>query len=704
MFKGAGTPASNASAMSFLARARTIARTHGVRALAARTSARLRKLLNARIEARARRRAWRALVERVRSGPVYFPRRRAPMVTVAIVATEHGTRLASCLNALLRQLDALPCEVMVVDDAAPDAVRSYLAACSGITVLHHEAALGFGRSAARAVAAARGRFIAFLDQDVIVAPDWLGTLVAACRGDERIAAVGSRLCAPNGRTVHAGGIIWRDGSVSPFGADANTRAHASAFPREIDAFSCASVLLRIDAVRAVGGVPEELADANACALELAMRLHRARYRVLYEPASVAIRFDDASEVRSAPAGFVRRWEEDLARHLPPDDLLIERAARRIAGRRTALVMDSFVPFDDRSAGARRMLAIMRMIRALGWHVIFVAHDGGAYEPYTARARRLGIEVIPHRGDAEAALRALPVPIDVAWIARPDVLSRYLPVLRSAVRAPIVYDTVDLHFVRRRREGDVRGTETHWEAMQSIELDLARKAEVTVVTSESDAVVLAEGGIGAHVVPIVERRADLRVSYGARRDLLFVGNYSHEPNVDAVVRLVREIMPLVWERAPDLGVELAGADPTPAVLRLASERVRVTGYVEHVETLIDRARVFAAPLRYGAGMKGKIVQSIARGLPVVTTAIGAEGIGLADGHSAIVREDALEFADALLAIYNDEELWRRIADGGYDAARTFEDTAVTPLVERALDAALQHVEQVRVHFGFSANAP
>ena len=111
-------------------------------------------------------------------------------------------------------------------------------------------------------------------------------------------------------------------------------------------------------------------------------------------------------------------------------------------------------------------------------------------------------------------------------------------------------------------------------------------------------------------------------------MLFVGGFEHPPNVDAALALVNDVMPLVWERLGDVPVTIAGSKPTPEVEALAGPNVEITGWVEDLQPLIDGARAMAAPLRYGAGMKGKVTQSLGAGLPVVTTPTGAEGLGAA----------------------------------------------------------------------------
>jgi glycosyltransferase involved in cell wall biosynthesis len=294
-------------------------------------------------------------------------------------------------------------------------------------------------------------------------------------------------------------------------------------------------------------------------------------------------------------------------------------------------------------------------------------------------------------------------IDVAWISRPDLLQRYAPIIRQTTQAKIVYDTVDLHFVRLQREMAVTGHETHWATMRELELQMARAATHTVVTTEDERRLLREEGVRASVVPIIEAPAMSPAPFAQRRDVLFLGNYTHEPNVDAAVWLAHEIMPYVWEQLPDARLVLAGADPSPHIEKLACERISVTGYVPDVAHLFDSARVFAAPLRFGAGMKGKIVQSLAHALPVVTTLTGAEGIGLTHGCNALIREDARPFADAIVRLYTDRELWDTLALNSRETAQQFAPLTVRAAVKAVLDEALLQEVDIRVDGRHPAHA-
>jgi glycosyltransferase involved in cell wall biosynthesis len=298
---------------------------------------------------------------------------------------------------------------------------------------------------------------------------------------------------------------------------------------------------------------------------------------------------------------------------------------------------------------------------------------------------------------------LPVNVDVVWVSRPDLLQKYLPHLRRRTNAKIIYDTVDLHFLRLQREAALTGRDNSWRAMRDLEYELARRSDCTIVTSECERDLLAPDGLRTHVVPIIEQPLQTHTVYSARHGLLFLANYTHEPNVDAAMWLVHEIMPRVWERIPNVHLILAGAEPTPAVQKIACERVRVTGYVPDVRPLFEQARLFIAPLRFGAGMKGKIVESLAHGLPVVTTQVGAEGIGLTDGIDALIANDVESIVGRTLRLYTDETLWSQIAASGRAAAQNFAPHAVRPKLQRALETALEQGIEVGIDLSLSAHS-
>ena len=192
-----------------------------------------------------------------------------------------------------------------------------------------------------------------------------------------------------------------------------------------------------------------------------------------------------------------------------------------------------------------------------------------------------------------------------------------------------------------------------------------------VQLEGEQAVLEKAGMNnVLVVPNVHDSFVRTKTYDETDGLLFIGGYVHSPNVDAVVWLCEEIMPLVWRSHPNMRVTLVGSNPPVAVHQLASDRVVVAGYVHDVEPYFQAARVFVAPLRYGAGLKGKIGHAFAYGLPTVTTPIGAEGFDLENGSDALIAEDSAGFAEQIIRAYDEPELWQTLSAGGSRVIRRF----------------------------------
>ncbi|HVA33983.1 MAG TPA: glycosyltransferase [Candidatus Baltobacteraceae bacterium] len=680
-------------------RAWTIFAAHGPLVFARRGYAWLSAGARARLDGWRRHTALRAMWK-LPSRPVGVAMPAAPgepLVSIVVPAFDRWQYTNACLRALARVWDLdVPAEVIVVDDASTDATAELLAACSGIRVVRNERNGGFVAAVNAGAAAARGAYVHFLNNDTIVAPGWLRPLVARLASDERIAAAVSQLRYPDDTLAEAGGIIWSDGRGSNYGRGDSPHDWRYETARDVDYGSAASLLVRADAFRRAGGFANEFAPAYYEDADLCFALRAAAGRVAYEPQSVVYHAEGASygsNVRTDARAlqerhrerFARKWSDALRHHFAPDPTNADRAARRLCGSKTILVADEHVPFTDRDAGSRRIAALVELMRVQDWHVMFASLDRNEYPPYTAALREAGVDVLlgfDVRAIAELSRDGFA--IDAAWLCRPGRAARLAQPLRDRFGAKIVFDTVDLHYLRLQREEQLLGRATPWQQMQTQELAIARAADVTVTTSavERD-LLLAQGVANAATIGIVESvPATTAPSWEQRGGIVFLGNYAHAPNVDAVRWLCAEVMPLVWQRLPDVRVTLAGADPTRAVRALASARVDVRGYVPDAKALLNGARVFAAPLRFGAGMKGKIVYALAHGIPVVTTPVGAEGIFTAQDYPAIAST-AEEFAAQIVRLHQDRTVWGTLTAQGFTIAQRFTPESIAPLLKAAL---------------------
>ena len=212
----------------------------------------------------------------------------------------------------------------------------------------------------------------------------------------------------------------------------------------------------------------------------------------------------------------------------------------------------------------------------------------------------------------------------------------------------------------------------------------------VVTDADREALLAElPGADVHVVPNVHEPGHDGAATPAGRDgLLFVGNFRHPPNGDAVDYLCNQILPLVRRELPGVKLTIVGDSPPPAVQALAGDGVEVTGWVPETEPYLASHRLSVAPLRFGAGMKGKVGEALAAGLPVVTTTIGAEGMvdAVPADSGLAVADDPQAFADAVVRLIRDDAEWTKLAEAGRaHVARHYGHAPVAEALERLLAA-------------------
>ena len=337
-----------------------------------------------------------------------------------------------------------------------------------------------------------------------------------------------------------------------------------------------------------------------------------------------------------------------------------------------LIVDFRVPMPDRDAGSFRMLHLLQTLRSRGCGVTLMPDNFSPVQPYTRDLQRQGIEVLYGPIDIIEELHELGADLALAILSRPHQASRWLDVLREAApHARIVYDTVDLHWLREARRANPAGAgesialSPRAAALRELELAMVRASDVTLVVSERErGQVLADvPGADVRVIPTVHEVSTDVPGPDTRSGIVFVGGFEHTPNISAAVALVRDIMPRVWSRHPDVSVTIVGGSVPREVEALASQRVTVAGWVPDLEPLLREARVHAAPIAFGAGLKGKITQSLAAGLPVVTTAIGAEGLDATDGVELLIADDPDAFAARVVRVLEDSELWTTLSDAG-----------------------------------------
>ena len=612
-----------------------------------------------------------------------------------------------CLRSLLRVLDFSDAEVIVVDNGSTDETPELLSHFRGfVRVIRNEENRGFVDACNQGAAAARGRHLVFLNNDTVVLPGWLEALVETAERDRAAGAVGSMFLYPDGRIQEAGSIVWSNGEAFHYGWGKSPEDRRFQFARDVDYCSGASLLIRRELFERLGGFDRRYAPAYYEDTDLCMGVRSLGYKVVYQPHSRLYHFEGGTAGTDTRTGFKRyqvinrdkfydKWRAVLGReHLPEDRARAERAANRKWATQVA-VFDDRIPTPDRDAGSARMLHVLRAL-AEWCHPVLITTSKQLWPEYERLLWKEGVETA-HALDFRRLMRARG--FRAAVISRPFVAEALLKSVRRAdPRVKVVFDMVDVHFIRAGREAELTGdpaTAREAAAFRRLETRLARASDLLWCNSSADReVMLREApGVPSVVVPTVHRPHGPGLPFAEREGLLFVGNFSHRPNADGARFFVGEVLPLVRESLPGVELLLVGDGAPPELLSREAEGVRVLGYVPDLDPLFARSRVFVAPVRFGAGVKGKIGEALAYALPLVTTTVGAEGMSLRDGEEALIADTAGEFAAAVVRLYRDEGLWRRLSDNAHaHVERHFSPRVVGKIVNDSVRGLLGHFRE------------
>ena len=502
------------------------------------------------------------------------------LATVIIPAYGKPHYTLRCLRSIAETWSyAVHPAIVIVDDASPDESAHRLLGIPGVDVICNGTNEGYLRSTNRGIALAKTRYVCLLNNDTEVKHGWLEALVQTANEDAAIGAVGSKLVYPDGKLQEAGGIIWSDASGWNYGRGDDPAKPAYNTRRDVDYCSAASLLVRTDVLREIGGFDERFAPAYYEDADLCFALRFRGYRVVYEPRSEVVHYEGISSGTDITTGvkrfqeinrpkFAEKWATVLPSHLPPAPENVERALYRSPSKRI-LIVDSYVPQHDREAGSNRLFKIVRLLREMKYHVMFLPDNGAPIEPYSTDLARLGVEVLyaqPGK-DQESLLTLALRRADLAWICRPELCEKYLPLVRAESQVPIVYDTIDLHFMREKRRAEIEGTDDGtWRRLQDIELSMARAADLVVTVTDVERRELESFGItSCAVIPTIhDVEPHAHFSFSSRSGVLFIGGYNHTPNVDAALWFCNDIMPIIWQREPAITVTLLGSNPPPAV--------------------------------------------------------------------------------------------------------------------------------------------
>ncbi|MEW6994786.1 glycosyltransferase [Colwelliaceae bacterium MEBiC 14330] len=619
----------------------------------------------------------------------YFAKNKTknPVVSVIVPVYNFYSYTLRCLYSIAISKDSTPCEVIIADDLSQDETQSVLGNIDGINYIRNLSNLGFLKSCNNAALSAKGEFIYLLNNDTAVLNGWLDNLVNTYAENANVGLVGSQLLYPNGLLQEAGGVLWSDGAAN-YGKFDDPRRPEYSYLRNVDYVSGAAIMVPTKVWQSIKGFDERYAPAYCEDSDLCLQLRNMGYQVLMQPTSKVVHFEGISSGTDLNSGVKKyqvtnsqklkdKWSNLLSSNGLAGDFSRECINRNKGAR--ILIIDATIPTPDQDAGSVTVWYFLKLFKELGYQVTFIPENLYDLSPYTEMVQGLGVECLyrPYLNSIEDYIQENGDKFDTVMLYRVNVGGRFYETTRKfAPNAKIIFDTVDLHFLREERQAKMeKDKEKSAQMLASAyqtrdrELFLLRNSDISIVLSEYEKDMLARdwGVQNTFVIPIVLEVPGSKTSYEHRKNIAFIGGYQHTPNVDAVLYFVENIWPKVKERINGVKFYIIGSKPTAEILALpeSDEDIIVTGFIESLDPYLDNLRLTLAPLRYGAGIKGKIGSSLSYGVPCIATKVAAEGMGLVDGENILMSDDENSFVENLVNTYKDNKKWDDLSEKGLE---------------------------------------
>ena len=612
-----------------------------------------------------------------------FPLFEEPDVSIIIPVYNQFAYTYNCLRSILDNSLGVKYEVIIADDVSDDDTTRLSEIAENIKIVRNAENLRFLRNCNNAAKHAHGKYILFLNNDTQVQSGWLSSLVELIERDKTIGMVGSRLVYPDGSLQEAGGIIWGDGHAWNYGNGNNPLLPEFNYVKEVDYISGASIMIRKSLWEEIGGFDELFAPAYCEDSDLAFEVRKHGYKVVYQPQSIVVHFEGKSNGTDTSTGIKKyqvenavklanKWADELKKQSQAESEVFN-ARDRSQGKKTILVIDHYAPEFDKDAGSKTTWQYLQMFVKQGYNVKFLGDNFMKKEPYTSALEQIGIEVLCgpwYRDHYKEWIKDNQNNIDFAYLNRPHITEKYIDFIKNNTNIKCIYYGHDLHFLRIGREYELSGDENlkkEAEDWKQKELDIMHKADISYYPSqiEIDEIHKIDPTIKAKAITayVYESfKEDTKASFSDRKDILFVGGFGHPPNEDAVNWFTTYIWPHIHK---ELGISfhIVGSKATPRIENLNGiNGIILEGFVseQRLTELYDTCKVVVVPLRYGAGVKGKVIEALYNGTPMVTTSVGTEGIPDVEGLIE-VADDADTFAQKVIKLYNDNSLLENMSN-------------------------------------------
>jgi GT2 family glycosyltransferase len=612
--------------------------------------------------------------------PFSLPKFKTPKVSIIVPAYNKFELTYHCIASIALAYNEVSYEVILADDCSSDDTSDAENIISNLVVSRNPQNLRFLKSCNRATEKVRGDYIVFLNNDTEVTSFWLDELIKPFNELDGIGLTGAKLINADGTLQEAGGIIWENGEPWNVGRDAHPMSPEYNYLRDADYLSGAALCISSNVWKKVGKFSEEFAPCYYEDTDLAFKVRDQGLRTIYTPMSTVVHFEGKSHGKDVTKGlkqyqvvnektFGIKWCNQFRGNGKPSIELMHLKKDRNANHRI-LVLDYATPCPEKDAGSYAAIQEIKLIQALGFKVTFVPKNLAHFGKYTTELQRMGVEVLyaPFYVDISDVIEKRIGEMDAVYITRYGVAKDCIELIRKKSNAKILFNNADLHFLRELRAAlkNSNDKELMEQAIQTRteELAVCREVDAILCYNSTEHAVIASHILkvdNMHITPWVLTQKPAGPAFAKRKGIAFLGGYNHKPNLEAVEYLVKEIMPLLAASRPEICLYVYGSNMPDDFKEWETKNIKMCGFAESLDGVFHDHRLFVAPLLSGAGIKGKVLEAMAYGMPCVLSDVAAEGTGLSNGVSAALAGTPEEWVEKIVRLYDDENLWLKMAE-------------------------------------------
>ncbi len=590
---------------------------------------------------------------------LFFPVVKNPLVSIVIYVYNQGEKVKKCLCSILNSNEKTPYEVIIIDDASNDKTPSILVNVSNINVIRNDRKLGIVRSYNNVIEYTKGKFLYFLDANSIVQNDWLFEMIKVFSLHDDTGVVGSVIINQDGCLEECGIQVFNDFIYKSKGEDPESLSNR--YTKKCDFVSFYSFLTTKDLFNEIGGF-SFFEHSMYTAADFCFSLQAKGYGAYVQPKSMILLQNKIDiDENIIDISFFKKWGDICAAHTFYDPNKDETGLKR---KPVILVVDDHFPQYDKHAGGKTIFQFIKLFLAKGFNVKFCALDCGIERPYFDDLVDMGIEIISRENIQEWINNKYGY-FDYMFVSRPMVALNFMFKNIRTRGVKILYYGHDLHHLRMMRESKFSDIKSYDDIqnMKDIEKAIISLSDVALYPSIIEKRYLEKeyGFENVEVItPYLYKTEEMpaHCAFENSDGILFVGS-AHRPNWDGIKWFINDVLPIVKKKIPDVKLYIIGSCLSADIYDLESENVKVLGFLSQ-QDLIDlyaKIKVSIAPLRFGSGIKGKIIEALYCSVPVVSTSVGIEGINVVP-EIMYVADEAKDFAERIIQIYTSKKAWNK----------------------------------------------